>query len=71
MTADVEILQTIKAQTLQLIVEITTQPKPTYYVDGQSVSWENYLERLQRTVDWCDAKSQSDDPFELASRAET
>ncbi len=71
MPDDSEILRTIRSQTLQLLTDITAQPKPTYQIDGQSVSWESYLGRLQRTVDWCDAKLAGDEPFEFVTTADT
>lgn len=71
MANDVEIMATIKSQTLQLIADITAAPKPTYHVDGQSVSWESYLARLQQTVDWCDAHLCGGEPFEFHTRGET
>lgn len=61
---------TIRSQTLALIVEITAQPKPTYTIDGQSVSWTDYLARLQQTVDWCDRMiAREDGPVEIVSKA--
>ena len=69
--SDAAMLNTIKSQALQLIAEITTEPKPTYYVDGQSVSWDRYLGQLQRTVDWCDAKLNDAAPFEIQSQGGT
>ena len=39
MPADIEQITTIKSQTLARIAEITAQPKPTYQIDGQLVSW--------------------------------
>ena len=71
MSEDAEVIRTIKSQTLQLIADVTTLPKPTYDVDGQSVSWESYLGRLQQTVDWCDARLRDEEPFEFQTRAET
>lgn len=71
MSADADVIQTIKSQTLQIIADITAAPKPTYYVDGQSVSWESYLMKLQQTVDWCDAQLRKDEPFEFHTRAGT
>lgn len=71
MPADAEMLRTIKSQTLQLIANITAEPKPTYYVDGQSVAWERYLAQLQSTVAWCDARLNDAEPFEFQTRAGT
>jgi hypothetical protein len=69
--SDAEMLATIRSQTLQLIADVTAEPKPTYYVDGQSVSWESYLARLQRTVEWCDARLNDAEPFEFHTRGGT
>ncbi len=71
MPSDLEQLQTIKAQTLALIAQLTADPKPTYYLDGQTVSWSDYLGRLQATVDWCERKLAGQEPFEIHSRGIT
>jgi len=68
MAGDIEQLQTIKSQTLALIAEITASPKPSYRIDGQSVSWANYLTRLRATADWCERKLAGQEPFEIHSR---
>lgn len=39
-------LQTAKQQILANLVSITANPKPTYSLDGQSVSWESYHSML-------------------------
>lgn len=64
-------LQTIRSQTLGIIAEITQTPKPTYTVEGQSVSWENYLKQLQDTVNWCNAGLTAEEPFEIRTTAGT
>ena len=46
--------QNIKTQTLNLIAELTANPKPSYNIDGQAVQWSDYLKQLQATVEWCD-----------------
>jgi hypothetical protein len=69
MASDLEQIQLIKSQTLAVIAEITVAPKPTYEIDGQSVSWNAYLRRLQLIVDWCDAKLAAYQPFEVQSQA--
>lgn len=68
---DADQLRAIKSQTLAMLAELTAQPKPTYYVDGQTVAWNEYLGRLQATVDWCDRKLAGEEPFEFASQAST
>jgi hypothetical protein len=71
MSADTDVIHTIKSQALQIIADITTEPKPAYQIDGQSVSWDRYLVQLQRTVDWCDAKLNGAEPFEFSTRGGT
>ncbi len=71
MPSDFEQIQAIKSQTLARIAELTAQPKPTYYLDGQSVSWNKYLARLQATVDWCDRQLAGQEPIEIHSQGIT
>jgi hypothetical protein len=68
---DLDQIAAIKSQTLALITELTAHPKPNYRVDGQTVSWSEYLTRLQATVDWCDKQLGAQDPFEIRSQAIT
>lgn len=65
---DADMLRAIKTQTLALIAEITTTPKPNYSIDGQAVAWADYLARLQEVVAWCDARLAAEEPFEIHSR---
>jgi hypothetical protein len=71
MPTDLNQVQTIKSQTLTLIATITASPKPSYSIDGQSVSWTEYLKQLQATVAWCDEQLAREDPFEIHSRGTT
>ncbi len=71
MASDLEHLKAIRSQTLALIAELTAHPKPTYSLDGQLVSWNAYLARLQATVDWCERKLAGEEPFELHSQGVT
>jgi hypothetical protein len=68
MSTDAQQIATIKSQTLARIVEITSQPNPTYQIDGQLVSWGDYLSQLQRTIDWCNEKLAGETPFEIRSQ---
>jgi len=68
MANDLEQLQTIRSQTLALVAEITANPKPSYMLDGQSISWGDYLAKLRVTVDWCERKLAGEEPFEIRSR---
>lgn len=71
MPSDLEQIQTIKTQTLAIIAELTANPKPSYYIDGQTVSWNDYLRSLQATVDWCERKLAGQEPFEIHSQGIT
>jgi len=68
---DQEQLQTIKTQTLALIAQITATPKPSYSIDGQSVSWTDYLAQLTQTTAWCDQQLARGETFEQHSRGFT
>ena len=69
--SDREQIESIRAQTLAQLVDLRANPKPTYSIDGQTVSWTNYVRSLQETVDWCDAKLIGLAPFEVQSQATT
>ena len=69
--SDLEQLLTIKSQTLALIAGITAQPKPTYTIDSQQVSWTEYLAQLQETVRWCDERLTASAPVEVRSQGYT
>ncbi len=64
-------IQTIKSQTLVLLAELTANPKPSYSLDGQQVSWSEYLRQLLDTVDWCDRQLRSEEPAEVHSQGFT
>jgi hypothetical protein len=68
---DVEQIQSIRSQTLAQLDSIRANPKPTYWLDGQRVHWQEYADSLQKTVDWCDQKLADYDPFEVRSQAIT
>lgn len=62
-------VETIKRQALERLLELTTSPKPTYSVDGQSVSWGDYLRQLQETISWCDEQIiREQGPYEIETR---
>lgn len=66
--SDTQQLETIRTNTLTQIEEIRADPKPTYWLDGQRVHWQEYVESLQATVDWCDQKIMETELFEIRSR---
>lgn len=66
--SDTQQLETIRTNTLAQIESIRADPKPTYWLDGQRVHWQEYVESLQATVDWCDQKILETELFEIRSR---
>ena len=63
-----EQIATIKSQTLAIMASITSSPKPTYNIDGQSISWGEYLAQLQNTVEWCNSQTNNETPYEIVSQ---
>ncbi len=66
--SDLEQIAAVRAQSLAQLEQLTAEPKPTYWLDGQRVHWQEYAEMLQRTVDWCDRKLAELDLFEVRSQ---
>ena len=66
--SDTQQFETIRTNTLAQIEEIRADPKPTYWLDGQRVHWQEYVESLQATVDWCDQKILAQELYEIRSR---
>lgn len=67
MANDSEVIQSIRAQSLAQIQAVRAAPKPSYWLDGHRVLWQEYVESLQRTVDWCDAQLAMHAPYEVRS----
>jgi hypothetical protein len=65
---EIQQIQSIRSQTLTQLEQIRAEPKPTYWLDGQRVHWQEYADALQRTVDWCDHKLAQYEPFEVRSQ---
>jgi hypothetical protein len=49
MATDLENMQTALANVSAKIAEITENMRPTYSIDGQSVSWAEYYAMLMKT----------------------
>jgi len=60
-------LETALEQIAARILEITESPKPSYSVDGQSVSWDAYLRTLIDSYERLKKQIQSEEPFEVQS----
>ena len=66
--SDVEQLRAIKSNTLNQIADVSAERKPSYSEHGQSFSWTEYLEHLQRRVDWCNLQLAAEESFEIETR---
>jgi len=71
MATDLEQIQSIRSLALAELEQAHDDPQPDYPVDGEPVSWTEYVESLQATLDWCDRKQAEYDPFEVQSRGTT
>jgi hypothetical protein len=71
MSAEAEQIAVIRTQTLAQLVALRAEPKPSYSIDGQTVSWTEYARSLQDTIDWCDRKLLDCAPFEFQGEATT
>jgi hypothetical protein len=69
--SEIEQIQSIRSQSLAQLDELRASPKPTYWLDGQRVHWEQYAASLQRTIDWCNEKLTQHEPFEVRSQGVT
>lgn len=71
MPTEAEQVAAIRAQALATLASITAEPKPSYAIDGQSVSWGEYLRQLRETVAWCERQLAVAEPFEERSQGYT
>jgi hypothetical protein len=69
--SNVEQLEMIKANTLAQMVAVSAERKPTYSEAGQTFAWTEYLEHLQRRVDWCNQQLAAEEPFEFLTQGYT
>ncbi len=61
-------LEAIKANTLAQMAAVSAERKPSYSENGQSFAWTEYLEHLQRRVDWCNHQIAAEAPFEITTQ---
>jgi hypothetical protein len=67
-SSDAASLATIRTNLLARIAEVTANPKPNYSVDGQSFSWQSYLDSLMKNLDAINAQINAESPFEIVTR---
>ena len=68
MPSDLENLHTIRSQILTELAAITAERKPTYSVDGQTFSWNDYRSRLLTDLREVDALLAAEQPLVERSR---
>lgn len=66
-----EQIETIKSNTLAQMAAVSAERKPTYTENGQSFAWTEYLNHLQRRVDWCNQQLAAEEPFEIPTQGYT
>ena len=69
MPSDLENLQTIRSQILVELAAITAERKPTYSIDGQTFSWNDYRSRLLTDLREVDELIAAEQPLEQRSQA--
>lgn len=62
-------LETARNNIAAIIAQITASPKPNYSVDGESISWADYLRTLTEQLREIDKLA--DGPYEVRSRVIT
>lgn len=66
MATDLENLLTIRSNLLASLAEISVNPKPTYSINGQSVSHDQHRQSLLAEVKEINALiTQADGPYEV------
>ncbi len=69
--ADVDDLKTIKTQVIALLKDLTVNPKPSYDIDDQEISWAEYQKMLFDRLDGLNKLIAADEPFELHTQGFT
>jgi hypothetical protein len=71
MPTNLENLKTIRSQILQELADLTASRKPTYSVDGQTFSWNDYRSRLLSDLREVDAQIAAEEPLESRTQGYT
>ena len=69
--SNLEQIETIKANTLAQMAAVSAERKPSYTEGDQEFEWTEYLEHLQRRVEWCNQQLASEEPFEIPTQGYT
>lgn len=72
MATDAENLATIRSNLLAYIATESANPKPSYSIDGQSVSWADHMASLWRQLESLNEQiAAAGGPFEVVEEAIT
>lgn len=57
------------ANVTKLLMELTTNPKPNYSIDGETWSWSEYWSMLNQQLKTLEeSRQRADGPFEIRSQ---
>ena len=62
------LLQEARDNIIVLLGSITAQPKPNYDIDGQKISWGDYLDQLRKALNGINEQIAALDPAEEISQ---
>lgn len=65
---DIERIKSIKSKLLDTLESLATNPKPTYSIDGQVVSWNEYFQMLVAQVKSLNDLINAEEPFEIRTQ---
>jgi hypothetical protein len=68
MATNLENLNTTLATLIEKLTEAVANPKPSYSLDGQSVSWGDYYRMLTEQIKAVREQIQMEDPYFLTSQ---
>lgn len=71
MATYLENLTTARDNIAAKLAEVSANPKPSYTIDNQSVSWGDYMTQLQLALDSFNALIAAGQPYEIVTQAFT
>lgn len=70
MPTDLATLQAIKTNLLAILSDLSSNPKPSYSIDGQSVSWSEYFSMVSDQLDKINALINAENPYCIVSQVQ-
>lgn len=69
MATDLQNLQASRSNLITALVAATADPKPNYSINGQSVSWADYLKMLRSEISAMEQLIAAEDgPYEVVAQ---